>query len=416
MSTSQRIIVALDIGTSKITALVGEVGGARIRVLGLGIEDATGIRRGTVVDVAAAAEAIIAAKRNAERSSGFEIGRAYVSVAGKHTGTLNNRGVTALNPSRGSISLEDVEAALESARAVPLAHNQEVLHVIPRSFTLDDQEGVRNPLGLSGYRLEVEAHIVTAASASLRNLEKAVNDAGMGVDRFVLNALASGEAVLTQSERDSGVMVVDVGDGTTDLAVFIDDTVWHTAVIEVGGQHITNDIAHILHLPTKEAERIKIADGNSLPDMVDPDRRITIEPYGDTPATQIMAHDLSEIIEARVDEMFTLVIQELKRSGYAGLLPAGIVLTGGGSELKNIATSAGQITKLPVRIAEAEGLAGLTDKLRGPAYATAIGLLKFGGKTGDDITSPKPRKRGDKRGGTDIGKALGDFFGGLLPD
>ncbi|HEC22971.1 MAG TPA: cell division protein FtsA [Chloroflexi bacterium] len=415
---AEHIVVGLDIGTTKVCTLVAEVGGDEdnIRVIGVGLEPSRGMHRGTVVDVALAAEAVRASKRQAERTSGYEIGRAYVSVAGKHIASLNSRGITGLNPNKGAVTQEDIERALDAARAVALPHNREVLHVIPRTFTVDGQEGIRNPLGLHAYRLEVEAHIITAASSTLRNLEKCVSDAGLGVDRFVLNPLASAELVLTEAERESGVVVVDIGGGTTDLAVFIDGTVWHTAVIEIGGNLITSDIAHVLHLPTEEAERIKVEYGNADPDTVNPDEWITVQPFGEDQPTQILRYDLARIIEARVDEIFLYVIQELKRSGYDGLLPAGAVLTGGSAALKNIRSSASKVMHLPVRVGQPEGLTGLVDRLKSPAYATSAGLLSFARHLDTSATGVRTRPRRPRGDRPDLGKALGDIFGRLLPD
>ncbi len=415
--SAQRIVVGLDIGTTKVCTLVGELGEAgRVKILGVGIEPAQGIHKGTVVDVAQATEAVRAAKRQAERTSGYEIGRAFVSVAGKHISSLNSQGVTGLNPNRGVVAVEDVERALESARAIDLGHNREPLHVIPRTFTLDGQEGIRNPIGLHAYRLEVQAHIITAATSALRNLEKCVGDAGLEVDRFVLNPLASAETVLTEAERESGVVVVDIGGGTTDIAVFIDSTVWHAGVIEVGGNHITSDIAHVLHLPVAEAERVKIEDGNSLPDEVNRDDIISVQPFGENMPSQIFRYDLAQIIEARVDEIFMLVNQEMKRSGYDGLLPAGIVLTGGSAALRNIRHNASRVLNLPARIAYPEGLTGMADRLGNPAYSTAVGLLKFANRFDHLDGGTGGGRRPRREGGPDIGKAIGDFLGRLLPD
>ncbi len=414
--SAERIVVGLDVGTTKVCTLVGEVGEGRTRILGIGIEPSQGMHKGTVVDVALATEALRASKRQAERTSGYEIGRAFVSIAGKHITSINSQGVTGLNPNRGVVSPEDVERALEAARAVSLPHNREVLHVIPRTFTLDGQEGIHNPLGLHAYRLEVEAHIITAASSAVRNLEKCVADAGLGVDRFVLNPLASAEVVLTDAERESGVLVVDIGGGTTDLAVFIEGTVWHTAVIEVGGNHITSDIAHVLHLPTAEAERIKIDDGNALPEEISRDDILTVQPFGEDMPTQILRHDLARIIEARVEEIFTLVTQELKRSGYDGLLPAGVVLTGGTAALRNIRHSASRVMNLPARVAVPEGITGLTDRLNSPAYATAVGLLRFAHRIDALGGSGESGGRRRREGGPAVGKMVTDFLSRLLPD
>jgi cell division protein FtsA len=385
-------------------------------VIGVGIEPSQGMSRGSVVDVSLAAEAIRVSKRQAERSSGYEIGRAYVSVAGKHILSINSRGVTGLNPARGVVTQEDIERALEAARAIALPHNREVLHVIPRTFTVDGQDGIRNPVGLHAYRLEVEAHIITAASSSLRNLEKAVTDSGLNVDRFVLNPLASGETVLTDAERESGVVVIDIGGGTTDLAVIIAGTVWHTAVIEIAGNHITSDIAHVLHLPEAEAERIKIEHGNAVPDTVSPDEAVTVDPFGEGMPTQILSYDLSQIVEARADEIFIYVMQELKRSGYDGLLPAGAVLTGGTARLRNIRNVASKVLRMPVRVAQPEDITGLVDKLKSPAHATGVGLLHFARQVDTSADRLGTRPRRSRREGPNIGKALTDFLGRLLPD
>ncbi len=415
--------VALDVGSTKVVVLIAQVGeGGRVKILGVGIEPSHGMHRGSVVDVNKAAGAIKAAKAQAERTSGYEIGRTFVSVASKHISSLNSRGVTGLNPNKGVVNRVDIERALEAARAIALPHNREVLHIIPRTFTVDGQEGIRNPIGLHAYRLEVEAHIITASSSMLRNLQAAVNEADLAVDRFVLNPLASAETTLTDAERESGVVVVDIGGGTTDIAVFIEGTVWHTAVIEVGGSHVSNDVAQVLHLPFEEAERVKLDYGCSTPDTVPTDEMISVQPFGESSPTQLVSHDLARIIEARVDEIFLLTTQELKRSGYDGLLPAGVVLTGGGAALKNIRHNAARILNLPVRVAYPQNLMGLAEKLTSPAYSTAVGLLNFAyrldtAQTGADVAGSRPTSSGlFKGGGPDIGKAIGDFLGRLLPD
>ena len=433
MSTD-RIVVGVDVGTTKFCTLVGEISGSnRLRIIGVGIEPAQGMHKGTVVDVALATEAVRASKRTAERTSGYEISRAYVSIAGKHIASMNSKGLTGMNSNRGVVTADEIDRALQAARAVNLPHGREIIHVIPRTFTLDGQEGIRNPLGLHAFRLEVEAHIITAATSSLRNLEKCVNDAGLAVDRFVLNQLASGEVALTDAERESGVAVIDIGGGTTDVAVFIDGTVWHSCVIEVGGNHITSDIAHVLHVPASEAERIKVDDGNANPDDVDPDMLITVQPFGEQQSMQILAHDVARIIEARVDEIFTLVMQELKRSGYDSLLPAGVVVTGGTAALKNIAVNASKVMNLPARVGRPEDITGLVDRLQNPAYSTSVGLLRFANRVidmpskdrdarvrksgGFKITIPKlSRPKGQKSDGPNIGKAVGNILGRLLPE
>ncbi len=413
--SEERIVVGLDIGTTKVATLVGEVGtSGKIRVLGAGIEASRGMSKGTIVDVALATKAVEGSRRAAERVSGYEIGRAFVSVAGKHITSINSRGVTGLNPNRGVVSAEDIERALDSARAVALPHNREVLHVIPRSFILDGQEGVRNPMGLHAYRLEVEAHIITAASATLRNLEKCANDAGLAVDRFVLNPIASGEEVLTEAERESGVVVVDIGGGTTDIAVFIEGTVWHTAVLEIGGNMITNDIAQILHLPLDEAERLKTELGDANPESVSKEVTFPAQSFGREEPVQVYANDLAQIIEARVEEIFSLVLRELKRSGYDALLPAGFVLTGGTARLPNIRTVASRTMRMPARVAQPEQITGIVDKLRSPAYSTSVGLLRFARNIDTRPITPSREKR--ERPRPEIGKMVTDFLDRLLPN
>jgi cell division protein FtsA len=267
---------------------------------------------------------------------------------------------------------------MEAARAVTLPHGREVLHVIPRNYNLDGQTGLRSPLGMYGFRLEVEAHIVTASTQSVKTLEKCVEDAGVLVDRFILNPLAAGDIVLTPEERDAGVMVVDIGGGTTDLAIFIDGSVWHTAVLAVGGQHITNDIAYGLHLSADLAESVKLTHGHADPKAVSPLEAFPIQPFGEEFPSKVLRADLAHIINLRVAEIFEYVLKEAKRSGYDGLLKAGIVLTGGSSLLPGIKTVAAEVLQMPVRLAQPEHVTGMAEALKNPAYSTSLGLLKLG--------------------------------------
>jgi cell division protein FtsA len=404
---TEQIIVGLDVGTTKVCVLVGEIqADGRLRIIGVGLVPSRGMSRGAVSDIADATEAIRAARHQAERTSGYEISRALVSVAGQHISSINSRGVTGLNANRGVVTQTDVDRALESARAVALPHNREILHIVPRTYMLDGQDGVRNPLGLHAFRLEVEAHIITAAMSSVRNLEKGVKDAGIMVDRFVLNPLASALVTLTDAERESGVAVVDIGGGTTDLAVFIEGTVWHTAIIAVAGNHITSDIAHVLHLPFDEAERIKIEYGHADAAAVDRDALVTVQPFGEDLPAQVLRYDLASVIEARADEIFMLVLQELKRSGYDGLLPAGVVITGGTAALPGIRETARRVMNLPARVAKPENLSGLVDKLDSPAFSTSVGLLYFAVQTGLAETTA-PRQQDSKPG---ITKWIGNVW------
>jgi cell division protein FtsA len=380
-----------------------------VRVMGAGLEPAAGMHKGMVNDVAEATEAILASRQKAERTSGYEIGRAFISIAGGHVSSVNSRGVAGINAKRG-VNADDVERAMDSAQAIAIPHNREVLHVVPRTYTLDGQEGVRSPLGMHGFRLEVEAHIITAASSSVQNLEKCVAGAGVGVDRFVLNPLASAEAVLSETERQMGVVVLDSGGGTTDIAIFIEGTVWHTAVISVGGNHITNDIAHGLRLPFDQAEEIKLEVGHSHPADVGADDVFEVQPFGEDQPIYYRRADLAEIIEARTEELFGLVLQEIKRSGFDGLLPAGVVLTGGTAALPGIRKTASQSMNMSARVARPEGLVGLVDALDGPEFSTSVGLLRFALRT-DILGGPR-----DRTNGFNLGRALGGLFGRFLPE
>lgn len=371
------VVVGIDVGTTKICTLVGEVRAKDIDIIGVGVEPSRGMRKGVVNDVNTLTQAISSSVHKAERTSGYAIGRAFVSVAGAHIDSRNSRGVVGINSPRG-VQLNDLERAMESARAISLPHNREVLHIIPRSYTLDDQDGIRSPLGMHGFRLEVEAHIVTAATSSLQNLEKCVEGAGVYVDRFILNPLASGEVVLTDAEREMGVMVMDIGGGTTDLAIFIDSTVWHTAVIPVGGWHVTNDIAQGLHLPYEIAEAHKIEHGHADPRQIDENEMFVVQPFGEEHMSRVQRVDLAHIVQPRIEELFQLVLREIKYSAYDGLLSAGAVLTGGSAQLPGMKKIAADVLKMPVRVAKPERISGMADQLRHPSYSTSVGLLRLG--------------------------------------
>jgi cell division protein FtsA len=368
------IVVGIDIGTTKTCTLVARVEGERtLRILGVGIEPSQGIRKGSVIDLAAASQSVSRSIEKAERTSGLEITSALVSLAGSHVSSVNSRGVVGI--SGRVIDQTDVTRALEAAQAVAIPHNREIIHVIQRGFIIDGQDGIRMPVGMHGYRLEVEAHIITAAAATVENLRQCVAASGVEVSQFVLNPLASAEVVLNDTERQMGAVVCDIGGGTTDLAIYIDGDVWHTMVMAVGGNHITSDIAHGLRLPVSQAEDIKKLHGHALEAEIGPEETFTVRAFGEEKPAQVNRKELANIIEARVEEIFTLVLQEIKRSGYDGLLPAGMVLTGGTSQLPGIRALANKVLGVPVRIAKPENLLGLTDQLNSPAYSTSVGLL-----------------------------------------
>jgi cell division protein FtsA len=370
------IVVGIDIGTTKTCTLVARVEGERsLRILGVGIEPSQGIRKGTVIDLAAASQAVARSIEKAQRSCGLEITSALVSLAGSHVSSVNSKGVVGI--SGRVIDYEDVERALEAAQAVAIPHNREIIHVIQRGFVIDGQDGIRMPIGMHGYRLEVEAHIITAAAATVENLRQAVAASGVEVSQFVLNPLASAEVVLSESERQMGVVVCDIGGGTTDMAIYIDGDVWHTMVLAVGGNHITSDIAHGLRMPVSQAEEVKKQHGFAIESQVGPEETFVVRSFGEDRPVQVSRKELAHIIEARVEEIFLLLLQEIKRSGYDGLLPAGMVLTGGSSLLPGIRDLASEVLGLPVRIAKPENLVGLTDQLNSPAYSTSVGLLNW---------------------------------------
>ena len=377
----------------------------------MGIEPSQGMKKGIVNDIGALTAAVSASVHKAEKSSGYDIGRAFVSVAGNHIASMNSRGVTGISGQRG-VSLDDIDKAMEAARAIAIPHNREVLHVVPRSYSLDGQDRVRSPIGMHGFRLEVEAHIITAASTSVANLEQAVESAGVYVDRFILNPLASGDAILTENEREMGVVVIDIGGGTTDLAIFIEGTVWHTAVIPVGGDHVTNDISHFMHVPFQDAEAVKLKYGHARASDVDPTETFMVQPFGEGFPEEVNRRDLSEIvIETRAEEMFELVQREVKRSGYDGLLRAGAVITGGGAQLEGMRDIAERVFGFPVRLGKPDNLTGMAETLRHPAYSTSVGLLKLGLQM--DTAAPAA-SNGESNNG--LGGLLGNLVRRLLPD
>ncbi len=380
------LVVGLDVGTHKICTIVGEVRPEDVYVVGLGIEPSDGMKKGVVNDVGALSSAIAKSIRKAEKSSGYDINRAFVSVAGSHISSLTSRGLATIVGSR-SVQAEDLEKAMSVARNIAIPHNREILHVVPRSYTLDGQDGIRSPIGMHCFRLEVDAHIITASTTSLANLEDAVESAGVMVDRFILNPLAAGDAVLTDHEREMGAVVIDIGGGTTDLAIFIDSTVWHTAIIPVGGNHVTQDITYWMRVPFGLAEQVKIQRGHADMNAVSESEVFPVEPFGGE-ILPVSRRDLAMVIEARFEEIFELVEKEIKRSGYAGLLRAGAVITGGSSQLPGYRDLASRILNLPVRLAHPERITGIADTLKNPSYSTSVGLLRLGLEM-DSVTEPE---------------------------
>ncbi len=374
----EEIIVGIDIGTTKVCTLIARVEeDESFRILGVGIEPCAGMRKGMIIDLQKTTNAIAKSIEKAQRSSGYEITSALVSIAGSHVSSINSRGAVGIT--NGVVSQVDINRALEAAQVVAIPHDREVLHVIQRGFTIDGQDGINEPLDMHGYRLEVETHIITASAASVENIRKCVETVGVKVKAFVLNPLASGEVVLTDAERQLGVMVCDIGGGTTDLAVYINNNVWYTTVVPMGGDLVTSDIAYGLRLSLQDAEKVKVAYGRAMESSTNEHDTFSIRAFGEEEATEFRNADLAYIIEARTEEIFQFVLQELKRSGYDGLLPAGVVLTGGSSLLPEIRDLASNVLGLPVRVAQPDDLNGLVDQLYSPAYSTGVGLLKWAG-------------------------------------
>ena len=372
-------VVGIDVGTTKICTLVGEVDDRdRLRIVGAGVVPSRGLRRGVIVSVDEATAVIRASIEKAERMSGYKIESAYVGVAGSHIQSLNTRGVVAIGRGDRPITQDDVDRAMEAARAVAVPHNREIIHAIPRAFWLDDQEGVPNPIGLMGFRLEVEAHIVTGATTSLRNLSTCIDKAGVGITDLVLQPLASAEAVLRADEREMGVVLVDAGGGTVDVAIFIEGSIWHSLVLPVGGNHITNDIAIGLRIPFELAEELKRQHGHALPESLDPEEVVEVRTFGQGTERLVSRYELATIIEARAEEMLEMILREIKRSGYDGLLPAGVVLTGGTAALPGLVELGQRVLNLPVRVGVPSDIEGLVEVINGPAYATGVGMLLWG--------------------------------------
>ena len=409
----EEIIVGIDVGTTKVCTLVGRVEDDKsIRILGVGIEPSEGIKKGVIVDLGAASQAITRSVKKAESTSGLEITSALVSIAGAHVSSVNSRGAAAVNGN--VIEQYDIDHALEQAQAVAIPYDREIIHVIQRGFSVDGQDGIRNPKGMHGYRLEVEAHIITASAATVDNLRQCVGAAGVEIQQFVLNPLASAEVVLTEQERQMGVAVCDIGGGTTDLAIYVNGDVWHTMVLSVGGNHVTQDIAHGLRLPFAQAEDVKKQQGYAVRAEVGAEEYFSIRPFGEDHPVQINRKELAHIIEARVEEIFSLTLQEIKRSGYDGLLPAGMVLTGGASALPGLKRVAGNVLNMPVHVAQPENLLGLVDRLNSPAYSTSVGLLRWiVSMQNQDLSIGRERRsRGDKRMGFGVVKKI---IGRILP-
>jgi cell division protein FtsA len=383
------VLVGIDVGTSKVCALIGEIGrDGKLTVIGHGTVPASGLKKGAVVNIDQTVRSIRDAVERAERLSGWKIDKAFVGVGGAQIESLNSTGQVAVSAHTREVAREDIRRAIEVARAVAIPTNREVLHVERRGFIVDGQEGVKDPLGMSALRLEVETHIVTAPQTAVQNLMKCVAQAGVKIDELVVNALASAEAVANETERELGVAVADIGAGTIDLAMFNEGSPFHTSVLPVGGNFVTNDIAIGIKTSLPVAEELKIQHGTCDLKAIADDEEISVSVLGEDAGRTVSRLEVCQIIEARMRETLELLGGEMKSAG-AGMLPAGIILTGGGAQLAGLAELGREVLGMPVRVVSPSGVAGLTDSILTPAYSTAIGLLLWGSTMLDEGESTR---------------------------
>jgi len=372
------IIVGLDIGTTKISAVVGEVGQGDINIIGIGTHPSVGLRKGVVVNVEATVESIKKAVEEAELMAGCEISSVYAGIAGGHITGFNSHGITAIKGQE--VTQQDIDRVIEAARAVAIPMDRELIHVLPQEYIVDNQGGIDNPIGMTGVRLEAKIHIVTGAVTSAHNIVKCANRAGLDVCDIVLESLASGDAVLTDEEKDLGTALIDLGGGSSDLAIFSGKNIQHTFVLSLGGHNLTNDIAIGLRAPIAEAEKIKLKYGTALAGKIKGDENIEIPGMGGRPPRRLPRQILGEIIEPRVEEIFSLIKREIYRAGVENLMPSGVVITGGSALLDGITDVAESVFHLPARLGRPQGISGLVDVVSNPMHATGVGLLLYGAK------------------------------------
>ena len=373
----KNMLVGLDIGTSKVVAIVGEVAPDGIlEVVGIGSHPSRGLKKGVVINIESTVQSIQRAIEEAELMAGCEIRSVYAGIAGSHIRSLNSHGIVAIRDNE--VAHTDVDRVMDAARAVAIPADQKILHILPQEFIIDGQEGIREPVGMSGVRLEARVHMVTGAVSAAQNIVKCVRRCGLEVDDVILQQLASSYAVLTEDEKDLGVCLCDIGGGTTDIAVFTHGAIHHSAVIPIAGDQVTNDIAVALRTPTHHAEDLKIRYACALTQLANPEETIEVPSVGDRPPRRLVRQTLAEVVEPRYEELFSLVLAELKRSGFENMIPAGFVLTGGGAKMEGAIELAEEVFNMPVRLGSPQYVTGLVDVVRNPIYATGVGLLLFG--------------------------------------
>jgi len=393
--TDRKMIVGLDIGTSKVVAIVGELtANDEVEIVGLGSSRSRGLKKGVVVNIESTVHSIQRAIEEAELMAGCNIHSVFAGIAGSHIRSLNSNGIVAIRDNE--VTLGDVDRVIDAASAVAIPADQKILHILPQEFVIDNQEGVKEPVGMSGVRLEVKVHMVTGAVSAAQNIIKCVRRCGLEVDDIILEQVASSLAVLTEDEKDLGVCLADIGGGTTDIAVFRDGAIQHTAVIPIAGDQVTNDIAIALRTPTQHAEDIKVQYACALAQLANPEETIEVPSVGDRAPRRLARQTLAEVVEPRYEELFTFVQAELRRSGYEDMIAAGIVLTGGSSKMEGVVELAEEIFHMPVRIGVPQYVTGLSDVVRNPIYSTGVGLLLFGRKHIQEHTSPVRMNKGFK--------------------
>jgi len=387
----KNLIVGLDIGTSKVVAIVGEVNSSdSIDIIGIGSHPSKGLKKGVVVNIESTVQSIQRAIEEAELMAGCQIHSAYTGIAGSHIRSMNSHGIVAIRDSE--VTAADIERVIDAAKAVAIPADQKILHILPQEFIIDNQEGIREPIGMSGVRLEAKVHMVTCSVSASQNISKCVRRCGLETDDIILEQLASSFAILTEDEKDLGVCIVDIGGGTTDIAVFTEGAIRHTAVIPIAGDQVTNDIAVALRTPTQYAEDIKVKYACALRQLTNLEDTIEVPGVGDREPRRLSRQTLAEVVEPRYEELFTLIQSELRRSGFEDIIAAGIVLTGGSSKMEGLIELAEEVFHMPVRLGMPQNVSGLADVVRNPIYATGVGLLHYGKQQHQDGSTDVSRR------------------------
>lgn len=376
-TSNGNMIVGLDIGTSKVVAIVGEVDSdGNINIVGIGRHKSRGLKKGTVVNIESTVQSIQRAVEEAELMAGCQIHSVYTGIAGSHIRSMNSHGIVAIRDKE--VYPADVDRVIDAAQAVAIPADQKVLHILPQEYIIDSQEGIKDPLGMSGVRLEAKVHLVTCATNAAQNIEKCIKRCGLETDEIILEQVASSYSVLTEDEKELGVCMIDIGGGTTDIAIFTEGAIRHTGVIPIAGDQVTNDIAMALRTPTDNAEELKIKYACALAQLASADELIKVPSVGDRPARDLSRQALANVVEPRYDELFNLILAEIRRSGYEDMLAAGLVFTGGTSKMEGVVELAEEIFHMPVRVGMPYQVTGLTDIVNNPVYATGVGLLIYG--------------------------------------